>query len=410
MRPRGEGSVTKDKSGNFVVKVPVGRYPNGSTRYATKRTKSKAEGERLRRQLLSEFSAGRLKAGPKETLRHYAEWYFINEAPVRMRSSTIYNVHHLLDRHIFPALGHRPLTEIQPREITQVLMSLRAKYAATTVNNVRMALSGVFSSAVRNEKLLSNPVAKTQKLQKQWSDTTQVQPAYNEVEVGQLLKAVRGTDLDLFVNLAVYTGMRRGEILGLKWSDIEFGTGQVFISRTLKEGSRLTRDGRGITSPAFNEPKTKAGRRMVHLTEGVIDLLRAHQVEQQVFRELASEAWIHHDLVFCNRSGLPVFPSNWSTRFRSFLKTNGLRHIRIHDLRHTFAQLALSHGVQLAAITQTLGHASFSITKDIYGVSVQALEVEATSTIARIFDPKFIEPDDPRRLLRNHQVMGVDET
>jgi len=393
MRAKGEGTISYEKATKtFLVKVPIGRYPSGKTRYKTQRTKTKSEATRLRLDLLSERREGRLVAGPKESLRTYGNWYLANEAGKTMRPTTIYNVAKNLENYVYPYLGNRPLIEIEAREITEAFNHLRTKYSASTVNNARSALSSVFSSAVRNGKVNLNPVSRTQKFKRGEFDETQVQPPYSREEVLQLLNAAKGTVLDLFIHLAAFTGMRRGEILGLRWSDINYDEGYVFVSRTLKEGSRFVPGGGGLTKPVFNEPKTASSKRVVHVPVAVVNALRRHELFQGLQKDSLEGDWFENDLIFTNPVGGAVYPSNYSYKFRTFLKKQGLRHIRIHDLRHTFATLALENGVQLAAITQTLGHSGIEITKNIYARCVPALEIEATTAIAHLLDPLSVEP------------------
>jgi integrase len=388
MRSKGEGTIVFDEATQrFLVKVPIGRYSNGLTQYKTKRAKTKREADRLRIQLLTERENGRLVAGPKETVKAYTDWFYRNEAGNRMRETTMSQQYNLFLNYIFPSLGHRPIVDVHPREITEWMHRLRQTYSVSTVNGARAALSVVFSSAVRNERVTFNPVSRTQKLRRGPFERSQVQPPYTHQEAAELLDAVKESPLDLFVHLALFTGMRRGEILGLWWDDIDVDNGTLFISRTLKEGSRFIPGGTALTKPIYNEPKTLSSKRIVHIPPAVVNALHRHHLVQEVQRISMGEEWIERGLVFTSPCGTEVFPSNYSARFRKFLKDKGLRHIRIHDLRHTFATLALENGVQLAAITQTLGHSGIEITKNIYAKSVPALELEATSAIAKLLDP-----------------------
>ena len=393
MRSKGEGTITHDaKSKTFLVKVPIGRYPSGLTQYKTVRATTKTLAEKARVKMLTERENGRLVSGPKETLKSFADWYYANEAGNTMRETTMYQQYNLLKNYVFPFLGHRPMVDIHAREITEWMNKLKKDYATSTVNNARAALSGVFSSAVRNERVIVNVVSKTQKLKRDPMETTQVQPPYSAEEASHLLDVAKESNLDLFVHLGLFTGMRRGEMLGLWWSDIDLDNGTVFISRTLKEGTRFIPGGGGLTKPIYNEPKTASSKRLVHIPVAVINAIHRHQMAQHLQKVSLGEEWIERGLVFTSPCGTEVFPSNYSYRFRKFLNNNGMRHIRIHDLRHTFATLALENGVQLAAITQTLGHSGIEITKNIYAKSVPALEIEATTAIAKLLDPLSREP------------------
>ena len=407
MRAKGEGTIVEKSNGRFLVKVPIGRYPSGATQYKTKWAATKSEANKLRTHLLTERENGRLVAGPKETFRSFADWYYENEAGNSMRPTTIYQQYNLLKNYALPHLGHRPIVDITPREITMWMNKLKEKYSTSTINNTRAAVSGVFSAAVRIERVNLNPVSRTQKLRRGQFEKTQVQPPYSAEEALRLLELAKESDLDAFIHVAVFTGMRRGEILALRWSDIDAEQSTIYINRTLKEGTRFVPGGRGLTAPVFNDPKTKSSTRVVHFSPAVAASLQRHELFQTVQRASLDGDWIDEDLIFTSPCGTAVFPSNYSSRFRKFLKNHGLRHIRIHDLRHTFAVLALEGGVQLAAITQTLGHSGIEITKNIYAKSVPALEVEATNAIGQILDPTGMQSTQPSTTHRGVPKIGT---
>lgn len=388
MRARGEGTIVDDPTtGRFVVKVPIDRYLNGRTRYKTRLATTKTEAEAIRRKLLADRESGRLLAGRPDTLRSYAEWYFANEAPTRCRPTTIYKAAKILDLHVLPALGHRHLVDLKSSEITELLTRLRTSYSAATVNNIRANLSGVLSSAVRNERLALNPVARTPKARREPYEPTQVRPAYSREEAACLIEAAKGSNLDAFIHLLVFTGMRRGEVLGLKWEDIDFTHGSLFISRTLVEGSRRSPHGGGLCEPRFNEPKTSSSRRLVQLVPSVLDSLTRHRTLQEVERAHRAADWHENGLVFTGPDGGAVWASNYWAKYRRFLTNHGLRYVRIHDLRHSFAEISLDNGVPLECITDTLGHSSIQVTKDIYGRSVPSLTVRATTAMSELLDP-----------------------
>jgi len=151
--------------------------------------------------MLTERENGRLVSGPKETLKSFADWYYANEAGNTMRETTMYQQYNLLKNYVFPFLGHRPMVDIHAREITEWMNKLKKNYATSTVNNARAALSGVFSSAVRNERVIVNVVSKTQKLKRDPMETTQVQPPYSAEEASHLLDVAKeSSSISLFTS------------------------------------------------------------------------------------------------------------------------------------------------------------------------------------------------------------------
>ncbi len=159
--------------------------------------------------------------------------------------------------------------------------------------------------------------------------------------------------------LAVTTGMRQGELLGLKWSDVDLEGGRVSIRRT------LTRT--GVGSAAFGNPKTSKSRRTVRLTAQGVEALGSHLERQLKEIENAGDHYSDQGLVFTTKTGTPINPSNLRNRsFATLLRTAGLPHIRFHDLRHTCATLLLVKGVHPKFVQELLGHATIAITLDIY--------------------------------------------
>jgi len=179
-------------------------------------------------------------------------------------------------------------------------------------------------------------------------------------EVRRLLEVAHGDSLEALYVLAVTTGMRRGELLGLKWSDVDLENGRLSIRRALTR----TDNGKYV---ALTEPKTRGSRRTVKLTQRAVEALRSHLERQLAEIEVAGDLYRDHGLVFTTEAGTPINPSNLRQRsFAPLLNKAGLPHIRFHDLRHTCATLLLSKGVHPKFVQELLGHATVAITLDTY--------------------------------------------
>ena len=175
-----------------------------------------------------------------------------------------------------------------------------------------------------------------------------------------LLNEARGDRLEALYVLAVTTGMRRGELLGLKWSDIDLENATVSVRRTLTR----TDNGKRVT---LGDPKTKRSRRTIRLTPQAVEALRVHLEKQLQEMEALGDRYSDQGLVFTTEAGTPINPSNLRQRsLASLLKRAGLPHIRFHDLRHTCATLLLSKNVHPKFVQELLGHATIAITLDTY--------------------------------------------
>jgi integrase len=177
-------------------------------------------------------------------------------------------------------------------------------------------------------------------------------------ETGRLLDAAAEDRLEALYKLAVHTGMRQGEMLALRWQDVDLENAVVSVRRT------LTRSGGKVT---FGEPKTKKSRRSIRLTPQATEALRAHLERQLRDMEILGDRYRDQGLVFTTDTGAPINPSNLRQRsFAPLLKSAGLPHMRFHDLRHTCATLLLSRGVHPKFVQELLGHATIAITLDTY--------------------------------------------
>jgi integrase len=190
--------------------------------------------------------------------------------------------------------------------------------------------------------------------------------ALNAEEVRRLLRAATGDRLEALYSLAVATGLRQGELFGLKWSDIDLGSGQLRVQGTL-----LNVNGR----LELGAPKTEKGRRLVELPDFAVAALREHR--NRSVASIHPTAW-----VFANTSGGPLRKSNFLRRsFKPLLKRAGLPPIRFHDLRHTAASLMLTAGIHPKVVQERLGHSSISMTLDTYSHLIPSLQREAADQL-----------------------------
>jgi integrase len=188
----------------------------------------------------------------------------------------------------------------------------------------------------------------------------------------KFLEAARDDPFEALYILAITTGMRQGELLGLKWQDIQLEQGKLQVRRSL---ARIGKQG-FVTS----EPKTKSSRRAIALATVAIEALKRHRIQQNERRLAAGPAWEDQDLVFCNLVGKPLEAGNLTRRsFRPLLEKAGAPKIRFHDLRHSAATLLLSMNVHPKIVQELLGHSSITITLDTYSHVLPSLQSEAVA-------------------------------
>ena len=201
--------------------------------------------------------------------------------------------------------------------------------------------------------------------------------AWSADELGQFLGGVQDTVLFGLWRLAATTGMRRGEILGLRWRDVDLDASFVQVVQQRVRGAD------GLT---YGPPKSAKGRRRIDLDEVTRTALRDHRRQQVEDRLAFGPGYQDGDLVFARADGSPIDPDVLSTMFERNVRRLGLPQIRFQDLRHTHATLALAAGIHPKVVQERLGHSTVSITLDTYSHVVPAMQVDAASRIAAVVD------------------------
>jgi integrase len=194
-------------------------------------------------------------------------------------------------------------------------------------------------------------------------------------ELRAFLEHVRNDRLFAAFLLLATTGMRRGEALGLRWEDVDLDEGWVSVTRSLISVGYDVK---------VSEPKTQRGRRRVALDSTTVAVLRDHRKSQLEERMAWGPAWRENGHVFAREDGSPIHPDAFSKLFNNRVRAAGVPRIRLHDLRHTHATLALQRGIHPKVVSERLGHASIAITLDTHSHAIPALEREAAELVATL--------------------------
>ncbi|MGB9791494.1 MAG: tyrosine-type recombinase/integrase [Thermacetogeniaceae bacterium] len=246
------------------------------------------------------------------------------------------------------------------------------------VHYVHTLIHAALNQAVKESLILRNPADAVElpKMQKR-----EMEPMTRE-EISRFLEAIKGDRLYPAFCLALKTGLRRGELLGLRWKDIDLGEKKLHVRQILVEA----RDPNGEKKVAlvFQEPKTKKSQRTIPLTDDLIKLLKAHKAKQNEEKLILGKDYQDHGLVFCSEDGRPIWPRNFLRHFAALQKKAGIKHHRLHDLRHTFATLLLAEGEELKNVQELLGHERISTTADIYTKVLEESKRKAVSKLDAI--------------------------
>jgi integrase len=279
----------------------------------------------------------------------------------------------LMKQHVIPRVGNAQLAKLTPQHLTQIYQAVRvAGLSPQTVLHVHRALHTALNYGVKVTKELSENVASRLKAPKV---ERRVGTSITPEKVRTLIEAARGTRLEVPVLLAALTGMRRGELLALKWATVNLDKGSLYVAEALAH----TR-GHGV---AFKSPKSQTSRRVLPLAAQCVALLRAHKETQDEAKAKASEAYTDLDLVFPNPDGAPWPPDSFSVQFGKVARTAGCQGFRLHDLRHAFATLTLADGVSIRQVSDWLGHSSKALTLSTYAHAMPGGGQAAVSNLAR---------------------------
>lgn len=375
MKAIGRSVWQNKKTGKWIYQVRVTQLGKKAVvKQRTAETKSQAmEAADL---LYEEVRSHSGNASPEHFCELFAN-YLELRAPY-VKANTLANNRYLIEKYVLPTFGTRNVSKIQPAQIQQFLLSLRPALSTATVNKIRAIMNSIFRVGVDYRHIAFNPMTPVRVLRKLDGEVTQVQEPWTIEEARAALKAFEGTFLDFFVVAAVSLGMRKGEIMGLRWGDLDLEKG--FIEIQNNRGSRRLVDGGGRirTRMVEGELKTLASRRRVPLTPLVMLAIMRE-------RERATDLGLPCDrdsFVVRGVTGKPVAEATLYRHYNKISQANGLRRIRIHDNRHTAAVIALEAEVDITSVSYGLGHASIEITKRIYAPRVPALAEKFASGLA----------------------------
>lgn len=367
------GNITRRGKSSWRLKFDLGTDPATGkrlTQFVTVRgTKKEAEAELTKR--LTQVDGGAYVANSKETVaEHVRAWL---KANADLAPTTRERFGKLIENQIVPHIGSLVLQQLRPAQVTAWHNTLRKEggtdggpLSPATVRQAHRVLHLALSRAFEDEKISRN-VATGRKLPK--ADSAEIQ-ILQQGQIAPLLAALVGHWLSPIATVGVGTGMRQGEIMGLRWTDIDLDQASLRVERSLEE----TR----VTGLRFKPPKSKAGTRTISLPASVVDALKAHrkqQLEQRLALGLGKPG--KDALVFCGPEGNPIAPSRVSGAWRDavdrFRKPGedgkpaiDIPKVRFHDLRHTHASALIAGGLDVVAISRRLGHASPVVTLSVY--------------------------------------------
>ncbi len=372
-RGNGEGSITRHKkSGKWMARYTV-ETPTGPKRRTVYAGTRKEAGEKLAKALANKAD-GIVVDDKNLSIGEYLDRWLSDAVRGTIRESTFSRDKYLVTNNIKPSIGRVKLKNINALHLQSLYRERQdSGLSASTVQKIHHVMHKALGQAVRWDLIPRNPADAV----KAPTPTPKEMRPLSADESYQLLEAARGNRLEALYVLAIYTGMRRGELLGLKWEAVglDGNPPTVRVRRTLTRvdnGRRL----------ALGAPKTKKSRRTVRLTQRAVEALRSHRARQAEERLRVGELYQDQDLVFAGEGGGLINPSNLRQRsFAPLLERAELPPITFHDLRHTCASLLFQKNVHPKNVQALLGHASVAITLDTYSHMLPGMGGEAADAI-----------------------------
>lgn len=380
-RERGEGAIYPVAGGyrgalrltDPRTGLSVRRYVSGRSRATVSRGL-----ERLKR----DAAQGEAPPARVTVAEYLVRWLEAERARLRLATWRSRELH--VRRYIGPAIGGLRLARLAPADVERMTTALvDAGLAARTAASARVTLRRALGDALRDGLVVRNAAALARPPRIASRSMEPGRDYLVPADVRRLIDATADHPLGPLVALAVTTGMRQGELLGLSWPDVDMDARTLTVRRALAR-AWVVRDGERVQGWALQEPKTPASRRTVHLAGAAMAALERRRTAQEAERAAAGTAWQDvAGLVFTDRMGRWLRGFDIGHAFPAMLRTAGLPRIPFHGLRHSAATALLSVGVPLRTVADVLGHSTITITADTYAAVVPELRRDAADAMDR---------------------------
>lgn len=372
-RGAGEGTIYRRNDGRWEASVHLG-YMNGKRRRRSIYGKTRREVQDKLAAALRDHEQGIAAPRRADTVGRFLERWLVDVAKPRVRPSTYSSYAGIVHRHLVPGLGGQPLGQLGPAQV-QAFMNhkLAAGLSPRRVQYLHAVLRAALAQAVKWSLVGRNVAELVDAPRVPRSVITPL-----SVDHARALLAEAGNDrLRALYLVAVLTGLRQGEALGLRWCDVDLEARQLHVRNALQRV-----DGKLV----LVEPKTERSRRLLALPDVVVAALREHRRRQLEERLVAGSSWVDNDYVFPTTIGTGLDAATATRAFQRALARAGLPRQRFHDLRHSAASFMLSQGVPLRVVMEQLGHSQISLTANLYSHVMPSLKREAADRMDAVLD------------------------
>ncbi len=369
----GQGTVVKRKDGRYQASFYV------ADEYGIKKRKSvygrTEEEAREKMENILEGIEEEKEVWENPSRMKYKQWIerWMADYKYYLKPSTRENYQYMIDGHILSTIGEKPIKRIKTQDIQRLISNKAKVLSPRTVKLIYTIINDSLKQAKYAKVINDNP-AENVKLPKQ----EQKEIKYlNQDDIKKLLEEAKKSKHYTAILFALFTGIRRGELLALEWKHIDFKNNTITIEQAL---TKTQANGLVIDSP-----KTKNSKRTITVNEGLMKELKKHSWKQKEYKDKLGDAYYKkHDLVFCKEDGTPLCPVAFSRTFKRLTERAGIEDFSLHGLRHTAATMLLEKGIDLKTVSATLGHAHIGITGDIYAHVTSKMQERAATVLGEV--------------------------
>lgn len=373
-RANGEGNIRKRKDGRWEGRYTAGHDPvTGKQIFKNVLGKTQAEVKEKLKKALEEAKKVDFTQTGKYTVEQWMDEWFENVCKIKVRPSSHQTYRGYIDHHVAPNIGNIPLEKLSTMDLQKLYRKLMNKgrverieaehqpkgLSAKTVRNINQVISSAMDLAVAQKIIMTNPTNACE-LPKVEHKEMQTVPAE---QLGAFLEEAKRSGVYEMYYIELATGLRRGELLGLKWTDIDWKNGIIKVRRQV---ARV--DGQIVEAPL----KTKNSYRAVSISPQAVEVLQEQKRKT------------NDTYVFPSPNGGPISPDSVNNMLKRVLERAGIPKVRFHDLRHTFATIALQNGVDIKTVSGMLGHFSAGFTLDTYAHVTTSAQKEAAQTMGNV--------------------------
>lgn len=370
-RANGEGTIYRRKDGTWCTQLTIGQkrvtfYGKTWQEVAEKRDRAK-----------NDLRQGTFVEPTKLTVGEWLDTWLDDYKKPRLRQLVWESYEVIVRCHLKPAIGSLPLKDLRPEHLQRLYNEKFASgLSPSTLKHIHLVIHGALQQALKNQLVVRNVSEATTLPRGERKDIRALSPE----EEDRFLEVLGEDRLGPAFITLLGTGLRRGELLALRWQDVDLTEGVIHVRRDMVRTKQ-----KGLV---FQEPKTAKSRRSIPLPDDVVTALKSHKIRQAQEKLLAGPAYRDNGLVFCTEIGTPIEPRNFNRKFYQLRKKAGIEDVNLHALRHTYATRLLEKGVSLKVVQELLGHSKYDMTANVYSHVSPELKREAVAALNGTLRPK----------------------